>query len=80
MEEEIRAFQRIIDLVIDFFVKYSFQVIGAIIILVVGVIVAKWVASFLLKFFEKKNLDIQNSAFRLSSRFAGCKGEHPILK
>ncbi len=67
MEEEIKAVERIIDLVIDFFVKYSFQVLGAIIILIVGVIVAKWVASFLLKFLEKKNLDITLSKFLVSS-------------
>lgn len=67
MEEEIKAVERIIDLVIDFFVKYSFQVLGAIIILIVGVIVAKWVASFLLKLLEKKNLDITLSKFLVSS-------------
>jgi small conductance mechanosensitive channel len=67
MEEEIMAVEKIIDLVIDFFVKYSFQVLGAIIILIVGVIVAKWVASFLLKLLEKKNLDITLSKFLVSS-------------
>ena len=67
MEEEMKAMEKIIDLVIDFFVKYSFQVLGAIIILIVGVIVAKWVASFLLKLLEKKNLDITLSKFLVSS-------------
>ena len=67
MEEQVRAVQRIIDIGIDFFVKYSFQVIGAIIILIVGMIVAKWVASFLLKLFEKKNLDITLSKFLAST-------------
>ncbi|UCE64062.1 MAG: mechanosensitive ion channel family protein [Nitrospirota bacterium] len=67
MEEEIRAVQKIIDLVIDFFVKYSFQVLGAVIILIIGVIVARWTASFLLKLFEKKNLDITLSKFVVST-------------
>jgi len=67
MEEEIKTMERIIDIVIDFFVKYSFQVLGAIIILIVGVIVSKWVASFLLKLLEKKNLDITLSKFLVSS-------------
>ena len=67
MEEEIRAVEKIIDLVIDFFVKYSFQVLGAVIILIVGVIVARWTASFLLKLFEKKKLDITLSKFIVSS-------------
>ncbi|UCG11710.1 MAG: mechanosensitive ion channel family protein [Deltaproteobacteria bacterium] len=67
MEDEIRAVEKIIDLVIDFFVKYSFQVLGAIIILIVGVIIAKWVASLLLKLFEKKNLDVTLSKFLVST-------------
>jgi small conductance mechanosensitive channel len=67
MEEEIKAVERIIDIAINFFVKYSFQVLGAIIVLIVGVIVAKWVASFLLKLFEKKDIDITLSKFLVSS-------------
>jgi len=67
MEDEIRTVERIMDLVIDFFVKYSFQVLGAIIILIVGVIIAKWVASLLLKLFDKKNLDITLSKFLVNT-------------
>jgi small conductance mechanosensitive channel len=63
MQEEIQAAQRIIDLIVNFFVNYSFQVVGAIIILVVGLIVARSVASFVLKFFEKKEFDITLSKF-----------------
>jgi small conductance mechanosensitive channel len=67
MEEEIKAVQRIIDMAVDFFVTYSFQVIGAVIILIVGVVVAKWTASFLLKLFEKKHLDITLSKFLVNT-------------
>jgi len=63
MQEEIQAAQRIIDLIINFFVNYSLQVVGAIIVLVVGLILARWVASFLLKFFGKKEFDITLSKF-----------------
>ena len=63
MQEEIQAAQRIVDLVVNFFVNYSFQVVGAIIILVVGLIVARSLASFLLKFFQKKDFDITLSKF-----------------
>jgi small conductance mechanosensitive channel len=63
MQDEIQAAERIIDLIINFFVNYSFQVVGAIIILVAGLIVARTVASFLLKFFGKKEFDITLSRF-----------------
>jgi small conductance mechanosensitive channel len=44
-------------------VNYSFQVIGAIIVLVAGIVAARVLASFLLKLFEKKHLDITLSKF-----------------
>jgi small conductance mechanosensitive channel len=67
MEEEIQAVQKIFDLIIDFFVRYSFQVAGAIIVLVVGWIVARAIASIVLRFLEKKELDITFSRFIAST-------------
>jgi small conductance mechanosensitive channel len=63
MQDEIKAVQKLVDIIIDFFVNYSFQVVGAILVLVIGVLVARWVASFLLKLFERKNLDVTLSKF-----------------
>jgi len=53
MQDEITAIQKVINTIIDFFVNYSFQVLGAILILIVGLIVARSVASFLMKLFER---------------------------
>jgi small conductance mechanosensitive channel len=61
--DEIIAVQEIVNTVVDFFVIYSFQVLGAILVLVVGVIVAKLVTSFLIKFFEMKSFDVILSKF-----------------
>lgn len=58
MESHITALQKLIDTAIEFCVNYSFQVIGAVIILLVGFFIAKWVASLILKLCQKKNLDI----------------------
>lgn len=63
MQEEIQAAEKIINLIINFFVNYSFQVVGAIIVLVVGFMLARLVASFLLKLFGKKEFDITLSKF-----------------
>ena len=63
MQDEIKAAQKLIDIVIDFFANYSFQVIGAILILVIGLVVARTVASFLMKFFEQKEFDVTLSKF-----------------
>ncbi|MGD2028781.1 MAG: mechanosensitive ion channel [Desulfobacterales bacterium] len=63
MQEEIKTVQKLINMIIDFFVNYSFQVIGAILVLIIGVLVARSVASFLLKLFERKNIDVTLSKF-----------------
>ena len=63
MPDEIKAAQKLVNIIIDFCVNYSFQVIGAILVLAIGVLVARSVASFLLKFFERKNIDVTLSKF-----------------
>ena len=57
MEKELEDMQKFYDLIIEFFVNYRFQIIGAIIILIIGYFVAKKVASFVEKFCLKKNMD-----------------------
>ncbi len=63
MPDEIGAIQNLVNTVVNFFVNYSFQVIGAILVLIVGVIVARSLASFLMKLFERKHFDITLSKF-----------------
>jgi small conductance mechanosensitive channel len=63
MQEEINAAQKLIDTIVNFFVNYSFQVVGAIIILVIGILVARAVSSFLLRFFERKEFDVTLARF-----------------
>jgi small conductance mechanosensitive channel len=67
MEEQIMTVQKIFDVVVDFLVKYSFQVIGAFVILIIGLIVARWISSFLLKIFDKKKVDITLSKFLVNT-------------
>jgi len=63
MQDEIKAIQTLANAIIDFFVNYSLQVVGAILVLAVGVIAARMIASFLLGFFQRKNLDVTLSKF-----------------
>jgi len=58
MESQITALQKFINTIIEFCVNYSFQIIGAIIILLVGLYIAKRAASLIVKICQKKNLDI----------------------
>ena len=63
MEEELTAIQKIINTAIEFCVNYSFQVVGALIILIAGGMIAGWVANLVLKVFEKKQFDITLAKF-----------------
>jgi small conductance mechanosensitive channel len=67
MQDEIETAQRLIDMAIDFMVNYSFQIIGAILVLVAGILAGKFAASFLLTLLEKKNVDITLSKFLAST-------------
>ena len=60
---QISAARELLHLILDFIVKYSFQAIGGIIVLILGWIVARYTANFLIKFFEKKGIDITISKF-----------------
>ena len=66
MQDEIQTVQKLINIIINFIVNYSFQVVGAILVLVIGVLVARAVSSFFLKLFEKKGIDITLSKFIVS--------------
>jgi small conductance mechanosensitive channel len=67
MQDEITAIQKVANAVIDFFVNYSFQVVGAILVLIVGLIVARSLASFLMKLFERKGFDITLTKFAVAA-------------
>ena len=67
MQDEITAIQKVANAVIDFFVNYSLQVVGAILVLIVGLIVARSLASFLMKLFERKGFDITLTKFAVAA-------------
>lgn len=63
VEQGISTIQKLIDTTVEFSVNYSFQVLGAIIIFVVGVIAGNWARNFFLNIFEKNKLDITLAHF-----------------
>lgn len=63
MKDEITAVKTMIDTLIEFSVSYGFQVLGAIIILVLGLIVGNQVGKFLFNLMERKNIDVTLAKF-----------------
>lgn len=58
MNDKLQNFERIYQLAIDFFVNKSFQIAGAIFVLVAGYLVAAWVSRLTIRLCERKNIDI----------------------
>jgi small conductance mechanosensitive channel len=67
VEQEIQQVQAIYNLVIEFFIKYSFQIVGAVIILILGILVARKISNIVFRLCERKKLDITLSRFLASA-------------
>lgn len=63
MEKEIESVSKFYNVVIEFFVNYSFQIIGAVIITLLGVFVAKKVALYVEKYCLNKEIDVTLTQF-----------------
>ncbi|MBN2332110.1 MAG: mechanosensitive ion channel family protein [Deltaproteobacteria bacterium] len=63
MQEELATLQKLYNTLIEFIVNYSFQVVGAMIILVVGFFVARWLGNSANNLCTRKNLDVTLSRF-----------------
>lgn len=63
MDKELETIQQIYNVVVEFIINYSFQILGAIIILVIGAKLAGWLGRLVTNLCEKKNVDITLSRF-----------------
>ncbi|QOY52426.1 mechanosensitive ion channel family protein [Candidatus Sulfurimonas baltica] len=63
MEKELEEVGHFYNIVIDFITNYSFQIIGAIIILVIGVFASKYIHKYVLKLLLKTTIDETISGF-----------------
>ncbi|MBL1142627.1 MAG: mechanosensitive ion channel family protein [Proteobacteria bacterium] len=63
MEEELQTLQKTADLAREIAVNYGFQFLAALIILIIGWQVSRWVSSLVLKLCDRFSLDITLSRF-----------------
>ncbi|QOY54294.1 mechanosensitive ion channel family protein [Candidatus Sulfurimonas marisnigri] len=63
MEKELEEVGQFYNIVIEFITNYSFQIIGAIIILVIGVVASKYIHKYVLKLLLKTTIDETISGF-----------------
>jgi len=57
MEKELAEVSKFYNIIIEFITNYSFQIIGAIIIMIIGVIASKYIQKYVLKLLLKTSLD-----------------------
>lgn len=63
MEKELSAVQQFVKTAIEFLTNYSFQVVGAILVLIIGNFIANWALSVVLKLCQAKKVDITLAKF-----------------
>lgn len=63
LKDEIDQVSQLYKLIIDFFSNYSFQLIGALIIFILGYIIAGKISNFVLRLCQRHNLDVTLSQF-----------------
>lgn len=57
MEKKLELAQEAVDVIVNFLVTYSFQLIGAVIILIAGFVLGGWVSRALLRVQQRRNVD-----------------------
>lgn len=57
LQKQLDVIQQIYEVAINFVVGYSFQILGAILVIAAGFMVARWVSNLLLKVQEKRDVD-----------------------
>ncbi len=65
--ERIDTAKDLLHMVLEFVVKYSFQAVGGVIVLILGWILSKYLAGFVNKVLSKKHLDITIAKFLVST-------------
>lgn len=63
VQKELAQVTKVYDILLEFLVTYSFQIVGAIIIFILGWQVARWVGKFILRLCERYNLDVTLARF-----------------
>ena len=75
MEEEIAAVSKLVDAVVEFSVAYGFQILGALVVLAIGLKVAGWAGRKISDFAAAKDMDptlakFSGSVTKCSSSFS----------
>jgi len=63
VDQELQQLENIYNIITEFVVTYSFQILGALIVLIIGMFVANKISKGILELFKRKELDITLATF-----------------
>lgn len=67
VQSEVEWMTSAVERAVDFMVTYSFQIVGAVIIMLIGFLVSNWVSNTLLRLQERRNIDVTLRQFIASA-------------
>ena len=67
LNEQLDLINQVYELLIDLAVNWSFKLVGALIVLIAGFIVGRWVANMLLRVMERRDVDVTLRQFIASA-------------
>ena len=74
VEKGVAFIQTIINRMVEFLVDYSFEVLGAVLVLVIGAFVSRWAGKMLQRFFHRRHFDPTLSGFAVAAVRGGIMG------
>ena len=63
MGKELETLSKLVDTAIEFSVAYGFQFLGALVVLVIGLVISNWIAGRVMRLCERKEMDVTFSRF-----------------
>lgn len=63
MDEQIETVSKWVDVVVNFLVAYGFQILGALLVLVIGLKIAGWTGAKTTRLISKRNIDVTLARF-----------------
>lgn len=63
IEQDLEQMQKLYDLILSFLVNYSFQLLGALLVFIIGLVIAGKLSNHVMRICERKGLDVTLSRF-----------------
>ncbi|MDD5653935.1 MAG: mechanosensitive ion channel [Candidatus Omnitrophica bacterium] len=63
---QINNIKNISEILIEFFLKYSFQVLGGVLVIVAGILISRYLTKIIKQFLDSKKIDVTISKFLIS--------------